>query len=145
MEAQNTSVSPKKKTSLVPYLIAGAGLLAFILLSSFKKGTGDAQAQPLSPCGSNKNCLNGFWRWAIRRDPTYLKSIVDKVGNSDMAIREEIKKHADWMVENKGTYLESEMAKFTSLVDQQMDIVTNKNPGILPENARLVAIEDMLS
>lgn len=136
----NPSKSSKK--SIMPYIIAGIGLVAFFVFSAFKSGT-SASSSKSSSCQDDPDCLLGYWKWRIKNSPEWLDSITKGATNS-IAVNAAIERNAQWQRDTNAAP-DSLFQTWETMVDSETNRVLLINKNMRYNDARVLAISNILN
>ena len=138
----DTNTTPQKKSSSTIWWIMGAlGVAAIFMLSSFKSGSA-ADTTTISPCASNPNCLKGYWKWQIIKG--WYADIVKKATANNVTTSAQLDTDAMWIVsQNWKVY--ADFSDWEAMVNSEMVRVKAATPNYAIEDARVVAIENILT
>jgi len=128
----------KKKNSYLPWILGGAALAAFFVFSAFKSSTDTA----VSSCESNQNCLKGYWKWQIIKG--WYTDTVTKAAANNRSVASQIEADATWAISQKWKTDTADMQHWNSTVQSEMIRVQAISPSLTGEDARIIAIENIL-
>jgi hypothetical protein len=130
--------SQKKKSNLLIWILGGAALAAVVLFSSFTSSTSTS----VGPCSGNANCLKGFWKWQIIKG--WYQDTVTKAAANNRSVASQIEADAAWAITEKWTPDPADMQAWEAMVSNEMIRVMAVSTKLSAEDARYIAIENIL-
>lgn len=129
---------PKKKSNLLVWILGGAALAAVVLFSSFTSSTSTS----VGPCSANPNCLKGFWKWQIIKG--WYQDTVTKAAANNRSVASQIEDDATWAITQKWTPNPADLKIWEAMVSNEMIRVMAVSTKLSAEDARYIAIENIL-
>ena len=140
---ETNAVAKKEKSgSLLWWIIGAAGVVAIFLLSSFTASSTTGAADAVSPCASNQDCLKGYWKWQIIKG--WYQDIVKQATTNNQSVAAQLESTAKWIIAMKWE-VHDDFAQWETMVTTELTRVKAITPSLTPDDARYIAIENILT
>lgn len=132
-----------EKSNIIYWILGGVGLLAVILLSSFKSTATEVSTDTLSDCKTNPECFKGFWRWYITK---YLYGdMVKRATEKGITVMAQVDATANWNIDQKTPVVPASWSEYLSDVGNETTIVKAQFPSLTYDLARVKAIDNIVN